>query len=97
MKVGVCRVQLRIPENESLKGKRRVLKSLTSRASNKFNISIAEVEDQELWQLATVGFSCVGNDASHVNEMMSKVVNFIGYSRGDAELVDYEIEIMDAL
>ena len=95
--MGVCRVQLRIPENDSLKGKRRVLKSLTARASNKFNISIAEVEDQELWQLATVGFSCVGNDTSHVNEMVSRVVNFIEYSRGDAEIVDYEIEILDTL
>ncbi|MFQ5873707.1 MAG: DUF503 domain-containing protein [Dehalococcoidia bacterium] len=97
MKVGVCKVRLRIPENESLKGKRRALKSLTTRTANKFNVSIAEVEDQELWQLATIGFSYVGNDASHVNQVLSRVVNFIGYMRGDMEMLDYEIEILDAL
>lgn len=97
MKVGICKVQLRIPENESLKGKRRVLKSLTSRAANKFNISIAEVKDNDMWQLATLGFSCVGNDTSHINEMLSRVVNFIGYSRGDVEMLDYEIEILESL
>lgn len=97
MKIGACKVRLHLPENGSLKGKRRVLKSITARTSNKFNISIAEVEDQELWQLATLGFSCVANDASHVNEVLSRVVNFIEANRGDSELLDYEIEIMDVL
>ncbi len=97
MKIGVCRVQLRLPENESLKGKRRVIKSITARTANKFNVSIAEVEDQELWQLATLGFCCVGNDGSYVNKVLSRVVSFIGQIRGDAEILDYEIEIMDSL
>ena len=97
MKIGVCVVKLRFPENGSLKGKRRILKSLLARASNRFNISIAEVEDQELWQTATVGFSCVGNDTSFVNQVLSTVVSFLERSRGDAELLDYEIEIMDVL
>ena len=97
MKVGVCKVRLRLPENESLKGKRRVLKSITARTSNKFNVAIAEVEDQELWQLVTLGFTCVGNDTAYVNEVISRVVNFISQNRGDAEMLDYEIEIIDAL
>ena len=46
--VGVCRINLRLPENLSLKGKRRVLKSLISRVGNKFNVSIVEVDDQGL-------------------------------------------------
>ncbi len=97
MKIGVCVVKLRFPENGSLKGKRRILKSLLARASNRFNISIAEVEDQELWQTATVGFSCVGNDTSFVNQVLSTVVSFLERSKEDAEMLDYEIEIMDVL
>ena len=97
MKIGVCKVQLRLPENESLKGKRRVVKSIITRAANKFNVAIAEVEDQELWQLVTLGLCCVGNDTAHVNEMLSRVVSYVDRIRGDAEMLDYEIEITDAL
>ena len=94
MNVGVCTVKLRLPENLSLKGKRQVLKSVTSRVSGKFNVSIAEVDDNDLWQLATLGICCVSNDGRHANEILSNVVNFIISSRPDAEILDYEIEIL---
>ena len=94
MHVGVCRIRVRLPENLSLKGKRRVLKSITSRVASKFNISVAEVDDQDLWQLATLGISCVSNDKRHANEILSRVVNFITDSRFEVEILDYEIEIL---
>jgi len=94
MNVGVCRVDLRLPENTSLKGKRRVLKSIVSRVENKFNVAIAEVDNGDMWQLATIGFCCVSNDHRHANEVMSKVVDFIVNSRPDAEILDYQIEII---
>lgn len=97
MKVGVGKVRLRLPENDSLKGKRRFLKSLTDKVGNRFNVAVAEVEDQDVWRMVTLGVSCVGNDASHVNEMLSRVVHYVDQSRIDAEFLDYEIEIMDAL
>jgi uncharacterized protein YlxP (DUF503 family) len=90
-------VKLRLPENGSLKGKRQVSRSVIERVKNKFNVSIAEVEDQDLWQSLTLGISCVSNSAPHANEILSKVVNFIENNRFDAELVDYEIEIANAL
>ncbi len=96
MNVGVLRVRLRLPENHSLKGKRRILKSITSQVSNKFNVSIAEVEDQDLWQLATLGVSCVSNDGRHANEVLSRVMDFIESIRSDAEVLDYQIEILHA-
>jgi len=95
--VGTCIVKLRLPENGSLKGKRHVSKSIIERVKNRFNVSIAEVEDQDLWQSLTLGISCVSNSAPHANEILSKVVNFIENNRFDAELVDYEIEIINAL
>ncbi len=94
MNVGVCRISFRLPENLSLKGKRRLLKSITTRVGSKFNVSIAEVDDQDLWQLATLGISCVSNDKRHANEVLSKVVEFITDSRFEVEILDYEIEIL---
>ena len=94
MNVGVCRVSCRLPENASLKDKRRVLKSITSRVRNKFNVSIAEVGDHDLWQLATLGICCVSNDKRFTNEVLSKVVDFIVDGRFEIEILDYEIEIM---
>ncbi len=94
MNVGVCRISLRLPENLSLKGKRRVLKSITTRVRSKFNVSMAEVDDHELWQLATLGICCVSNNKQYTNEVLSKVVDFIIASRFDVEILDYEIEML---
>ncbi len=94
MNVGVCRISLRLPENLSLKGKRRVLKSITTRVRSKFNVSMAEVDDHELWQLATLGICCVSNNKQYTNEVLSKVVDFIVNGRFDVEILDYEIEML---
>ena len=94
MNVGVCKVSLRLPENLSLKGKRRVLNSITTRVGSKFNVSVAEIDDHELWQLATLGICCVSNNGRYTNEVLSKVVDFIADSRFEVEILDYEIEIL---
>jgi uncharacterized protein YlxP (DUF503 family) len=94
MNVGVCRVKLRFPENLSLKGKRQILKSIIARLRSKFNISVAEVDDNDLWQLATLGICCVSNDKRHTNEMLSRAVDFIINGRFEIEILDYEIEIL---
>lgn len=94
MNVGVCKVKLRLPDNLSLKGKRQVVKSVTARLKNKFNVSIAEVEDNDLWQLATLGICFVSNDQRFTNEVLSKAVEFVVNSQGDFEFLNYEIEIL---
>jgi uncharacterized protein YlxP (DUF503 family) len=96
MNVGVCKIKLRLPENLSLKGKRRVLKSIITQTRSKFNVSVAEVDDNDLWQLATLGISCVSNNNRYTNEVLSKVVGFIANGRFDIEMLDYEIEILPA-
>jgi len=97
MNVGVCRIELRLPENLSLKGKRRVLKSIVSRIKNRFDVSVAEIDDQELWQLATLGICYVSNNNRHANEVLSKVVDFIVNGRFEVEILNYEIELLTAL
>jgi uncharacterized protein YlxP (DUF503 family) len=94
MHVGICRIRLRLPENLSLKGKRQVIKSITARVENKFNISVAEVDDNDSWQLATLGIACVSNDKRHTNEVLSRVVAFVNGGRFEVEVLDYAIEIL---
>jgi uncharacterized protein YlxP (DUF503 family) len=94
MNVGVCRVKLRFPENLSLKGKRQILNSITTRLRNKFNVSVAEVDDNELWQLATLGICCASNNSRYTNEVLSRVVDSIVSGRFEVEILDYEIEIL---
>ena len=92
--MGVCKVKLRLPDNLSLKGKRQVVKSIIARLKNKFNVSVAEVEDNDLWQLATIGICFVSNDKRFTNEVLSKAVELVVNNQGDFEMLDYEIEIL---
>ena len=94
MTVGVCRIKLHIPASQSLKDRRRIVKSIISRLRNQYNISIAEVDDYDLWQLATLGISCVSNSRQHVDEVLTKVMNFIVQCYPGVEVIDHEIEIM---
>lgn len=93
MTVGSCKIELRIPESESLKAKRRVVKSLKDRVQARFNVSIAEVDRLDDWQRATLGVVSVSNDARVVDEILSKVVNWIEAS-AEALVVDYEIDLV---
>lgn len=83
-----------MPDNLSLKGKRQIVKSVTARLKNKFNISVAEVSDNDLWQLATIGICFISNDKRFTNEVLSKAVDLVVNSQGDYEILDYEIEIL---
>jgi uncharacterized protein YlxP (DUF503 family) len=75
MVVGVCTVELWIPESQSLKDKRQVLHSLKDRLRGKFNLSVAEVDGQDLWQKAVLGMACVANDGSHVEQVLEQALN----------------------
>ncbi|MBC7264733.1 MAG: DUF503 domain-containing protein [Chloroflexi bacterium] len=94
MVVGICTIKLHIPGNHSLKDKRQVLKSLLARVRKEFNVSIAEVEGNDLWQMAVIGVACVSNDASHAHATLTKVVEFIERVRPDVQVVDFTTEIM---
>ncbi len=95
MNIGVCKVALRIPENMDLKGKRQVIKSIIGRVKSRFDVAVAEVDDNDMWQFATIGIVCISNNKRHSNEVLSKVVSFIENSRFDVEMLDYSTEIID--
>ena len=92
--VGVARVTLQLAENDSLKGKRMVVKSVVQRVRNRFNVAIAEVDTQDAWELITLGIVCVSDDPRHANEMLSKVVDFIEAERLDADVGAVDMELI---
>jgi len=77
MVIGICQLDIFIHGNDSLKGKRQILRQVIERTKNKFNVSIAEVGDNDLWQRSKVGFSVVGNDTRFVNSCLDTIKRFI--------------------
>jgi uncharacterized protein len=77
MVVGICTVELFISESRSLKDKRQVLHSLKDRLHGKFNLSVAEVDGQDLWQKAVLGMACVANEGGHVSQVLEQALNVI--------------------
>jgi len=94
MVIGVCHLELFLHENFSLKGKRQVLQSLVQRARKRFNISISEVDGQDLWQRAVLGICAVGNDRQRVNSTLDQVINFIENTHL-TDVADSQIEIIN--
>ena len=94
MVVGVLRLTLFLPENHSLKGKRHVLRAIKDRVRNKFNVSIAESGDNDMWQRAELGICQVGNDRAFVDGALREVVNYID-KLGLAPLGEEELEIIN--
>lgn len=93
MTVGVLRLTLYLPENHSLKGKRSVLRTIKARIRNKFNVSIAEAGDQDLWQRAMLGISQVGTDEAFVDQALREVVRSIDDMQ-IAELGEEQLEFL---
>ncbi len=92
MVVGVLKLALILPENHSLKGKRSVLRKIQSRVSDKFNISVAECGDQDLWQRSLLGFGVVGSNARVVEATLRQVVEFVD-RLGLAEVGESDLSI----
>lgn len=93
MNTAICKIKFHLPESQSLKEKRRLIKPVIARLRNQFNISIAEVDDQDLWQIATIGISCVSNHDHHIDEMLTHVINSIKDNYPNIEIVEQEIEV----
>jgi uncharacterized protein YlxP (DUF503 family) len=94
MHIGVCTIELRLPGNGSLKGKRRVIKSIVTRVGREFNVSIAEVDAQNIWQRAVLGVACVSSSASYAHGQLERVVQWIEATRPDVVLLEYHIELL---
>jgi len=85
-------ITLVIPENDSLKGKRRVVKSLIERVRHKFDAAIAEVGDNDLWQKARIGVALVGNDSQLLNSRLQQIMKFME-NQHRVEIIDSQVEL----
>ena len=86
MHIGVCTVYLSIPESQSLKDKRQVIKSLIDRIKNRFNVAVAEVDALD------IGLVSISNNPQHLNQMLSRTIEFIE-NMHLAVLLDYEMDL----
>jgi uncharacterized protein YlxP (DUF503 family) len=91
MTVGIARITLFVPESHSLKEKRMVLRRVKDRVRNKFNVAIAEVDDNDVWQRGVVGLALLGNDRRFVESALDEVVRFV---RSLAETTNVERELL---
>ena len=97
MVIGVCRVTLHLPASHSLKDKRQVVRSLLGRLRNRFDLAVAEVDDQDRWQIATLGLVCVSSSASIVDEVLTHALDYIEDTRLDTTVMEVAREITHML
>ena len=93
MIIGFCRIELYLPANHSLKGKRHILKPLKVRLRREFNVAVAEIGQNDAWQSAELAMVTVSNDPGFVHSVLENVVRWIERNCTSAQVVDWEIEI----
>lgn len=77
MVIGTLQITVQVPDSQSLKEKRTVVRSITSRLRQTFAVAVAEVGDLDAWQSAVIGVACVSNNARHADEMCQKVLDYV--------------------
>ncbi|WP_457600623.1 DUF503 domain-containing protein [Hydrogenivirga sp.] len=77
MVIGVLVLELYIPDSGSLKGKRKEIKSIKDRLRSNFNLSVSEIDNQDLWQRSSLGIAVAGSDVTHVRETLHRIENFV--------------------
>ena len=95
MIVGISRIGLLLPGNDSLKGKRSIVRKLLDRVRARFHVSAAEVDDQDVHQRAVLGFCTVGADGRKIEQVLDRVLDFVEDSglgqviSSDSEVISY--------
>jgi len=93
MVVGISTVELTIPESNSLKDKRQVLRSMLDGIRRRFNVSAAEVDNLDLWRRATVGIAAVSNEQKYVDQLLSSVTRWIE-ENPRVNVMDVQVEFL---
>ena len=97
MVIGTARLVLHLPDSHSLKDKRRVVKSLLAQVQRKFQVAAAEVDQHDQWQIGVLGIAYVSTSAGHADEVIARAVNFISSRVAEADLLEYQTEVIHAL
>ena len=94
MLVATCVIKLELSGVTSLKEKRSIVKSITKRLSQKFNVAVAEIDAHDFHQTAVIGMATIGTDAGYCHGVLEKAVTWIEQTRPDIPIYDYEIELI---
>ena len=94
MVVGTLKIILHMHDNRSLKGKRKVVRSIVDKVKHKFNVSIAEVGSNDKWQRIELGVNAVGNDRRHIDSSLNNILGYVD-ALYLAEIVDSSVEIIN--
>ncbi len=91
MFVGVLQIELFIPESNSLKTKRYAIRSIKDRLKNRYNVSVAEIDNTDKWQRASLGIAAVSNESRHIQSMLGKALDLV-YGDHRVEVIDSTID-----
>jgi uncharacterized protein YlxP (DUF503 family) len=94
MVIGAMIVEFHIHDNQSLKGKRKIVKSMIGKVKSRFNVAIAEIGSNDKWQTIELGVSAVGNDRRFIDSSLANVLSFLD-SLYLADLTNSKIEIIN--
>lgn len=94
MVVGTLLIEFHIHENDSLKGKRKIVKSMVDKIKHRFNVAVAEVGSNDKWQRIELGISTIGNDRRHIDSSLNNILDYIE-SLYLAEIVDVKTEVLN--
>ena len=94
MVVGTLQIAIYLHDNRSLKGKRKIVKSMVDKVKHRFNVAIAEVGSNDKWQKIELGITTVGNDRRHIDSSLNHIIQFLD-SLYLAPIVDSEIEVFN--
>lgn len=93
MIIATCVLKLQLDGVHSLKQKRSIIKSIMARLRQTFNVAVAEIDHQDVWQTAVIGLTTIGNDSAHLHRVLEKAVGWVENQRPDVPIADYSIEI----
>jgi uncharacterized protein YlxP (DUF503 family) len=94
MVIGICTIEIHLPDADSLKDKRSIVKALTARLHREFNVSCTEVDLHDVWKSTVIGVALVSTAAGHAQGVLESVVKWVERNRPDVMIVDHSIEII---
>lgn len=95
MVTAIARLDFALEGCQSLKDKRQIVRRLAERARARFQIAIAEVEDQDLWNRAVLGLAFVSVSGGHAREVATKAIDWLSTASDEAELIDSQLELAE--
>jgi len=93
MLIGICQIDLYLPNSHSLKDKRNLLKSIKLRIRHNYNVSVSEIDNLALWKSTTLGIACIGNEKKYLNKVLNEIILFLE-KQNSVQLTKFEINLI---